>query len=165
VPSSSSTYQKKCLRVPPRRGGRATSKGWACHLEGVHAKMTPLMERTWISPTGEVHVVADADLYQFCTARKLHYDNMVDHVNRPTSDQKNDGWRLVETRLEVRFGALPASSARFTRWHPLPHLDPRSWQGTPADRVLVSTLARGRRAAARGARLRIITRDSVGANR
>jgi hypothetical protein len=35
-------------------------------------------------------------LFQFCSARKLHYDNMVDHVSRPTSDQKNGGWRLVE---------------------------------------------------------------------
>ena len=54
------------------------------------------MERTWVSPTGDVHVVADAALYQFCSSRGLHYDNMVVHIQNPKSDQKNGGWRLLE---------------------------------------------------------------------
>jgi hypothetical protein len=54
------------------------------------------MTRTWVSPDGELHDVADKQLYAFCKARHLHYENMVDHIERPTSDQKNDGWRLIE---------------------------------------------------------------------
>lgn len=54
------------------------------------------MERTWISPAGEVHQVCDASLYAFCTNRGLHYENMLDHIARSTSDQKNGGWRLIE---------------------------------------------------------------------
>ena len=54
------------------------------------------MMRTWVSPTGVMHDVSDADLYEFCMARRLHYQNMVEHVQHSTSDQKNFGWRLIE---------------------------------------------------------------------
>ena len=54
------------------------------------------MSRTWISPDGTPHDVADEALYQFCNVRGLHYENMLDHIATPTSDHKNGGWRLIE---------------------------------------------------------------------
>lgn len=54
------------------------------------------MPRTWVSPTGSVYDVSDGELRSFCTARGLHYDNMVQHMSHPTSEQKNNGWRLIE---------------------------------------------------------------------
>ena len=54
------------------------------------------MMRTWVSPAGEVHDISDAGLYVFCKSRKLHYENMLDHIAKLTSDQKNGGWRLIE---------------------------------------------------------------------
>ena len=52
--------------------------------------------RTWVSPSGELHDVADEELHTFCSARGLHYSNMKDHIASESSDQKNDGWRLIE---------------------------------------------------------------------
>lgn len=53
--------------------------------------------RTWVSPSGSVHDVSDDDLYRFCNdRRKLHYQNMVSHISKSSSDQKNGGWRLIE---------------------------------------------------------------------
>jgi hypothetical protein len=49
-----------------------------------------------VSPIGEVHDVSDADLYTFCKTRRLHYENMINHIQTATSDQKNGGWRLIE---------------------------------------------------------------------
>ena len=56
--------------------------------------------RTWVSPDGDAHDVSDEHLYKFCRARGLHYENMLDHIETATSNQKNGGWRLIE-RLEV----------------------------------------------------------------
>ena len=64
-------------------GWRALSKTWWCGS----------MLRAWVSPEGELHEVSDADLYSFCTVRGLHYQNMLDHMERATSDHKNGGWR------------------------------------------------------------------------
>ena len=52
--------------------------------------------RTWVSPVGDVHDVSDDELYDFCTRRELHYQNMVAHIKKSTSDQKNNGWRLID---------------------------------------------------------------------
>ena len=54
------------------------------------------MKRTWISPVGEVHDVSDADLYAFCNQRGLHYSNLINHIETPSSDQKSEGWRLID---------------------------------------------------------------------
>ena len=54
------------------------------------------MLRAWVSPEGELHEVSDANIYSFCTVRGLHYQNMLDHMERATSDHKNGGWRLIE---------------------------------------------------------------------
>ena len=59
-----------------------------------------MVTRTWISPDGDPHDVSDEHLYQFCRARGLHYENMLDHITTATSDHKNDGWRLIE-RLQA----------------------------------------------------------------
>ena len=47
--------------------------------------------RTWVSPTGELHDVSNAHLYQFCRQRQLNYGNMVDHIAHESSDHKNGG--------------------------------------------------------------------------
>ena len=52
--------------------------------------------RTWVSPDGSVYNVAGADLYIFCQEKNINYENMLDHIERETSDQKNGGWRLIE---------------------------------------------------------------------
>ena len=54
------------------------------------------MSRAWVSPEGKLHDVTDEALYTFCSERGLHYENMLDHISRITSDQKNGGWRLIE---------------------------------------------------------------------
>ena len=54
------------------------------------------MSRTWVSPTGALHDLTDEELWQFCKLRKLHYANMMSHVQDIASDQKNGGWRLIE---------------------------------------------------------------------
>ena len=54
------------------------------------------MVRTWISPTGEYFDVPDDELYTFCKQRGLHYENMLNHIEKQSSDQKNEGWRLIE---------------------------------------------------------------------
>jgi len=54
------------------------------------------MVRTWVSPLGKVYDVSDDELYNFCAHHKLHYQNMVSHINTRTSDHKNGGWRLID---------------------------------------------------------------------
>ena len=49
-----------------------------------------------VDPHGNVHTVPRMQLRTFCISRKLHASNMEKHVLDPGSDQKNDGWRLVE---------------------------------------------------------------------
>jgi hypothetical protein len=52
--------------------------------------------RAWVSPAGELFDIADEDLYAFCTARGLTHRNWLEHISSPTSDQKDEGWRLIE---------------------------------------------------------------------
>ena len=54
------------------------------------------MLRTWVSPSGEPYDVPDDQLYRFCNEKGLHFENFLDHIATPTSDQKNGGWRLIE---------------------------------------------------------------------
>jgi hypothetical protein len=52
----------------------------------------------WVSPTGVPHDIADEELSAFCKRQtpKLKYGNMKHHVDSARSDQKENGWRLVE---------------------------------------------------------------------
>lgn len=75
------------FRVTAPKGHRRALSKWCCVQHAACMR---------VSPKGELHDVSDDDLYSFCTDRGLHYGNMVDHIKRTGSDQKNDGWRLIE---------------------------------------------------------------------
>lgn len=64
-------------------------------------------KRTWVSPTGELHDVADDELYRFCTAHQLTFRNMLDHIDSASSDQKNGGWRLLDRLRFIGHVNLP----------------------------------------------------------
>lgn len=50
----------------------------------------------WVDPHGYPHEVADAKFRKFCADRGLHYDNLIEHTKKLTSDQKCNGWRLID---------------------------------------------------------------------
>ena len=54
----------------------------------------------WCDPDGRPHEVARDGLWRFCKDHGLNFGNMVNHIDTPSSDQKNGGWRLVD-RLRV----------------------------------------------------------------
>ena len=50
----------------------------------------------WVDPHGYPHEVADAKFRKFCADWGLHYDNLIEHTKKLTSDQKCNGWRLID---------------------------------------------------------------------
>ena len=71
------------------------------------------MSRAWVSPEGELHDLTDEELYSFSSQRGLHYENMLDHISRAKSDQKNGGWRLIERLRAIGHVDRPSEHAEF----------------------------------------------------
>ena len=64
--------------------------------------------RTWVSPVGKFYDVSDENLAAFCRANgRIHHGNMLDHIASASSDQKNNGWRLMERMKCIRLAAKP----------------------------------------------------------
>ena len=75
---------------------------------GFHLEVSADM-RTWVSPRGEYHEVSDEGLAAFCRVNgNMHHGNMLAHISLASSDQKNDGWRLIERLRCIRLRDRPS---------------------------------------------------------
>lgn len=66
-----------------------------------------MQRQHWVDPNGGVYQIEPDQLGDFCRRRKLNASNMQDHVAKPSSDQKNGGWRLVERLRWIQSVAKP----------------------------------------------------------